>query len=80
MSVGMGDEGVGRGRGSGRGCRVWVGGGWRAERAVPRRGTIMVSPTQAVPEVPVVWGYDSPTHNSVPEVRDYGRVVPIAFF
>ena len=34
------------------------GGGWRAERAVPRRGTIMVSPTQAVPEVPVVWGYD----------------------
>ena len=41
--------GVGRGRG-------W--GGWRAERAVPRRGTIMVSPTQAVPEVPVVWGYD----------------------
>ena len=25
---------------------------------VPRRGTIMVSPTQAVPEVPVVWGYD----------------------
>ena len=49
-------------------CRAWVGrvgmgvgggcGGWRAERAVPRRGTIMVSPTQAVPEVPVVWGYD----------------------
>ena len=30
----------------------------RAVRAVPRRGTIMVSPTQAVPEVPVVWGYD----------------------
>ena len=28
----------------------------RAERAVPRRGTIMVSPTQAVPEVLAVWG------------------------
>ena len=50
MSGVMGDGGVGRG--------VGVGGGWRAERAVPRRGTIMVSPTQAVPEVPVVWGYE----------------------
>ena len=29
---------------------------WRAERAVPRRGTIMVSPTQSVPEVLAVWG------------------------
>ena len=38
--------------------RMLGSGGWRAERAVPRRGTIMVSPTQAVPEVPVVWGYD----------------------
>ena len=55
-----GGMGVGRGSGwvSGVGRGVGVGGGWRAERAVPRRGTIMVSPTQAVPEVPVVWGYD----------------------
>ena len=55
-----GGIGVGRGSGwvSGVGRGVGVGGGWRAERAVPRRGTIMVSPTQAVPEVPVVWGYD----------------------
>ena len=30
----------------------------RAERAVPRRGTIMVSPTQLVPEVLAVWGSD----------------------
>ena len=32
--------------------------GGRAERAVPRRGTIMVSPTQLVPEVLAVWGSD----------------------
>ena len=31
---------------------------WRAERAVPRRGTIVVSPTQLVPEVLAVWGSD----------------------
>ena len=30
----------------------------RAERAVPRRGTIVVSPTQLVPEVLAVWGCD----------------------
>ena len=30
----------------------------RAERTVPRRGTIMVSPTQLVPEVLAVWGCD----------------------
>ena len=30
----------------------------RAERAVPRRGTIVVSPTQLVPEVLAVWGSD----------------------
>ena len=52
MSQGAGVGVVSRG-GGGAGV-----GGWRAERAVPRRGTIMVSPTQAVPEVPVVWGYD----------------------
>ena len=28
----------------------------RVERAVPRRGTIIVSPTQLVPEVLAVWG------------------------
>ena len=32
--------------------------GGRAERAVPRRGTIVVSPTQLVPEVLAVWGSD----------------------
>ena len=33
-------------------------GWWRAERAVPRRGTIVVSPTLLVPEVLAVWGSD----------------------
>ena len=44
--------------GEGKGC--WARGrdGGRAERAVPRRGTIMVSPTQLVPEVLAVWGSD----------------------
>ena len=32
--------------------------GGRAERTVPRRGTIMVSPTQLMPEVLPVWGSD----------------------
>ena len=32
--------------------------GGRAERAVPRRGTIVVSLTQLVPEVLAVWGSD----------------------
>ena len=40
----------------GKGCPG--GGGGRAERAVPRRGTIVVSPTQLVPEVLAVWGSD----------------------
>ena len=40
-------EGMTRGRDAGR-----------AERAVPRRGTIVVSPTQLVPEVLAVWGSD----------------------
>ena len=43
-------------------CSEWSsgfdGGLQRVERAACRRHAIMVSPTQAVPEVPVVWGYD----------------------
>ena len=38
---------------------------WRAERAVPRRGTIVVSPTQLVPEVLAVWGSDFKRRDSV---------------
>ena len=37
----------------------------RAERAVPRRGTIVVSPTQVVPEVLAVWGSDFKRRDSV---------------
>ena len=37
----------------------------RAERAVPRRGTIVVSPTQLVPEVLAVWGSDFKRRDSV---------------
>ena len=37
----------------------------RAERAVPRRGTIVVSPTQLVPEVLAVWGSDYKKSDSV---------------
>ena len=40
-------------------------GWWRAERAVPRRGTIVVSPTQLVPEVLAVWGSDFKRRDSV---------------
>ena len=40
-------------------------GGGRAERAVPRRGTIVVSPTQLVPEVLAVWGSDFKRRDSV---------------
>ena len=47
---------MGSGGSEGKGCPG--GGGGRAERAVPRRGTIMVSPTQLVPEVLAVWGSD----------------------
>ena len=32
------------------------------ERAAGRRHAIMVSPTQAVPEVPAVWGNEYPPH------------------
>ena len=39
--------------------------GGRAERAVPRRGTIVVSPTQVVPEVLAVWGSDFKRRDSV---------------
>ena len=39
--------------------------GGRAERAVPRRGTIVVSPTQLVPEVLAVWGSDFKRRDSV---------------
>ena len=47
-------EGMPRGRDAGR-----------AERAVPRRGTIVVSPTQLVPEVLAVWGSDFKRRDSV---------------
>ena len=67
MGSGGGEE---RDGGERKGCR---GKGWwasgrdsgRAERAVPRRGTIVVSPTQVVPEVLAVWGSDYKRRDSV---------------
>ena len=41
---------------------------------MPRRGMIMVSPTQSVPEVLAVWGSNKKEASSVPEVRDYGSI------
>ena len=64
MVVVMGSGG-GEERDGGRAERCRGKGWWargrdsgRAERAVPRRGTIVVSPTQVVPEVLAVWGSD----------------------
>ena len=41
---------------------------------MPRRGMIMVSPTQSVPQVLAVWGSNKKEASSVPEVRDYGSI------
>ena len=43
--------------------------GGRAERAVPRRGTIVVSPTQLVPEVLAVWGNGHKSGKRVVDTR-----------
>ena len=41
---------------------------------MPRRGMILVSPTQSVPQVLAVWGSNKKEESSVQEVRDYGSI------
>ena len=58
-------SGDGNGCGDGKQWRRGKGIVGERKRAVPRRGTIVVSPTQLVPEVLAVWGSDYKRRDSV---------------